>query len=48
MLEREGVEVGRDGRVAGFADGSARFRFGAGGRGGRDRQGGGPCGAGAA
>ena len=33
MLEREGVAVGRDGRVAGFGDGAARFRFGTGGRG---------------
>lgn len=30
MLGREGVEVGKDGRVAGFDGGAARFRFGRG------------------
>lgn len=31
MLDREGVVVGEDGRVAGFDGGAARFRFGRGG-----------------
>ena len=35
MLRKEGVEVGGDGRVVGFDEGAARFRFGEGIGGGR-------------
>lgn len=38
MLRKEGVEVGGDGRVVGFDEGAARFRFGEGGGGRRERQ----------
>lgn len=38
MLRKEGVEVGGDGRVVGFDEGAARFRFGEGGGGRLERQ----------